>query len=193
MNEFFITTATSLGLIALAEMGDKTQLVCMTLAARHRVLPVWLGAVAAFAVLNLLAVVFGATAARWLPEWSVSAAVAVLFALFAYRALREADNDEEVIEERDGRSVFLSTALLIFVAEFGDKTQLAVAGLAGIHQALPVWVGATLGLILATTLGVVAGKTVLQRLPRKWLHRLSAAFFFLLALIAAGRALATLS
>ena len=107
MNEFFITATTSLGLIALAEMGDKTQLVCMTLAARHRALPVWLGAVAAFIVLNLLAVVFGATAARWLPEWSVGAAVAVLFALFAYRALREADNDEEIIEERDGRSVFL--------------------------------------------------------------------------------------
>jgi len=192
VNEFFITTTTSLGLIALAEMGDKTQLVCMTLAARHRALPVWLGAVAAFVVLNLLAVVFGATVAHWLPEWSVSTAVAVLFALFAYRALQEADGDEQVVEERDGRSVFLSTALLIFVAEFGDKTQLAVAGLAGIHQALPVWLGATLGLILATTLGVVAGKTVLQRLPKKLIHHLSAAFFLLLALMAAWHALATL-
>ncbi|HYQ91266.1 MAG TPA: TMEM165/GDT1 family protein [Candidatus Competibacteraceae bacterium] len=192
MNEFFITTTTSLGLIALAEMGDKTQLVCMTLAARHRALPVWLGAVAAFVVLNLLAVVFGATAARWLPEWLISATVAVLFALFAYRSLREADDEEEEVEERNGRGLFLSTALLIFVAEFGDKTQLAVAGLAGTHQALPVWVGATLGLTLATTLGVVAGKTVLQRLPEKLLHYLSAAFFFLLALLAAWHALATL-
>ena len=193
MNEFFITTTTSLGLIALAEMGDKTQLVCMTLAARHRALPVWLGAVTAFVVLNLLAVAFGATVARWLPEWMVSATVAILFALFAYRALREADDDEETIEERDGRGVFLSTALLIFVAEFGDKTQLAVAGLAGTHQVLPVWVGATLGLTLATTLGVVAGKTVLQHLPEKLLHYLSAAFFLLLALLAAWHALATLS
>ncbi len=192
MNEFFITTTTSLGLIALAEMGDKTQLVCMTLAARHRALPVWLGAVAAFIVLNLLAVAFGATAARWLPECLVSATVAILFALFAYRSLREADDDEETIEERDGRSVFLSTALLIFVAEFGDKTQLAVAGLAGTYQALSVWVGATLGLTLATTLGVVAGRTVLQRLPEKLLHYLSAAFFLLLASLAAWHALATL-
>ncbi len=191
MNEFFITTTTSLGLIALAEMGDKTQLVCMTLAARHRALPVWLGAVAAFVVLNLLAVAFGATVARWLPEWLVSATVSILFALFAYRAWREADDDEETVEERDGRGVFLSTALLIFVAEFGDKTQLAVAGLAGTHQALPVWVGATLGLTLATTLGVVAGKTVLQRLPEKLLHYLSAVFFLLLALLAAWHALAT--
>jgi putative Ca2+/H+ antiporter (TMEM165/GDT1 family) len=192
MNEFFITTTTSLGLIALAEMGDKTQLVCMTLAARHRALPVWLGAVASFIMLNLLAVAFGATAAHWLPEWLVSATVAILFALFAYRALREAD-EEEGVEERNGRGVFLSTALLIFVAEFGDKTQLAVAGLAGTHQALPVWVGATLGLTLATTLGVVAGKTVLQRLSEKWLHYLSAAFFLLLALLAAWHAFATLS
>ncbi|MFO1434205.1 MAG: TMEM165/GDT1 family protein [Candidatus Competibacteraceae bacterium] len=191
MSEFFITMTTSLGLIALAEMGDKTQLVCMTLAARHRALPVWLGAVSAFIVLNLLAVAFGATTARWLPEWLVSAAVAILFALFAYRSLRAADDNEETVEERNGRSVFLSTALLIFVAEFGDKTQLAVAGLAGTYQALPVWVGATLGLTLATTLGVVAGKTVLQRLPEKLLHYLSAVFFLLLALLAAWHTLAT--
>lgn len=54
-------------LIALAEFGDKSQLVCMTLAARHRGLPVVFGAVAAFAILNLLAVLFGAAVAAWLP------------------------------------------------------------------------------------------------------------------------------
>jgi hypothetical protein len=57
-------------LIALAEIGDKSQLVCMTLAARHRGLPVVIGAIAAFAVLNLLAVLFGAAVAAWLPGWS---------------------------------------------------------------------------------------------------------------------------
>jgi putative Ca2+/H+ antiporter (TMEM165/GDT1 family) len=68
-------------LIALAEFGDKSQLVCMSLAARHRGLPVALGAVAAFALLNLLAVLFGAAVAAWLPEWVVTITVAVLFAL----------------------------------------------------------------------------------------------------------------
>ena len=61
-------------LIALAEFGDKSQLVCMTLAARHRGMPVVVGAVAAFAVLNLLAVLFGAAVAAWLPAWAVTAA-----------------------------------------------------------------------------------------------------------------------
>ena len=61
------SAGTTFLLIALAEFGDKSQLVCMTLAARHRGLPVVLGAIAAFAVLNLLAVVFGAAIAAWLP------------------------------------------------------------------------------------------------------------------------------
>lgn len=81
---------------------------------------------------------------------------------------------------------------LIALAETGDKTQLVCMTLAARHRALPVWVGATLGLTLATTLGVVAGKTVLQRLPEKLLHYLSAAFFLLLALLAAWHALAAL-
>ena len=75
-------------LIVLAEFGDKSQLVCMTLAARHRGLPVVIGAIAAFAILNLLAVLFGAAVAAWLPEWLVITAVAVLFALFGLSALR---------------------------------------------------------------------------------------------------------
>ena len=87
-------------LIALAEFGDKSQLVCMTLAARHRGLPVVLGAIAAFAILNLLAVLFGAAVAAWLPAWVITLAVAVLFAVFGISALRyeEEDEDEEDID-----------------------------------------------------------------------------------------------
>ena len=128
-------------LIALAEFGDKSQLVCMTLAARHRGLPVVLGAVAAFAILNLLAVLFGAAIAAWLPEWVVTAAVALLFAVFGISALRyeEEDGDEE-IAEKPGYGIFASTFLMIFLAEFGDKTQIAVAGLGSTADAMATWV-----------------------------------------------------
>ncbi|HRD49940.1 MAG: TMEM165/GDT1 family protein [Candidatus Competibacter sp.] len=192
MSAFFITASTAFGLIALAELGDKTQLVCMTLAARHPPAPVLIGAVLAFAVLNLLAVLFGASIAAWVPEWVTAALVAVLFAVFGWRAWREADAETVKVEEKSGRSVLLSAFALIFLAELGDKTQLAVAGLASTQAALPVWIGGTLGLAATSTLGVLAGRTVLQRLPMHLLHRASGALFLLLAAIAGWRAFATL-
>lgn len=190
MSEFIGIASTTLGLVALAELGDKTQVVCMTLAARHRALPVLLGAVLAFMVLNLLAVVFGAAVAIWLPQWLVAAVVAVLFAIFGLHALREAGTEAVEVQERSGRSVLLSTFVLIFLAELGDKTQLAVAGLASTNAILPVWVGGTLALALTSALGVLAGQTLLRRLPMKLLHGVSGALFLLMAGLAAWRAIA---
>ena len=177
-------------LIALAEIGDKSQLVCMSLAARHRGLPVILGAVAAFAFLNLLAVLFGAAIAAWLPEWVVTAAVAMLFGFFGISALRfEEESDDENIEEKPGHGIFATTFLMIFLAEFGDKTQIAVAGLGSTANATATWVGATLALTCTSILGVVAGRRWLNRLPLHWIHRISGVFFLLLALLAILRLL----
>lgn len=177
-------------LIALAEIGDKSQLVCMTLAARHRGLPVVLGAVAAFAILNLLAVLFGAAVAAWLPEWVVTLAVAVLFAWFGISSLRyEEDEDDETIEEKPGHGIFATTFLMIFLAEFGDKTQIAVAGLGSTADATATWVGATLALTTTSILGVIAGRRLLNRLPLHWIHRVSGVFFLLLAALAILRLL----
>ncbi len=174
-------------LIALAEFGDKSQLVCMTLAARHRGLPVVLGAIAAFAVLNLLAVLFGAAVAAWLPESLVTAAVALLFAWFGIAALRFEEEDDEEIEEKPGHGVFATTFLMIFLAEFGDKTQIAVAGLGSTADATATWVGGTLALATTSLLGVYAGRRLLNRLPLHWIHRISGVFFLLLALLAGLR------
>ena len=178
-------------LIALAEVGDKSQLVCMTLAARHRHWPVILGATTAFLVLNTLAVLFGAGVAAWVPERVTAGLVAVLFGVFGIHALRKQDDDESGdVVERSGHGIFLTTLLLIFVAEFGDKTQIAVAGLAGSLDPIPVWLGATASLIMVSVLGVWAGRTVLQRLPHLWLHRMSGGVFLVFALLAAWRAVA---
>ncbi|MFZ2268478.1 MAG: TMEM165/GDT1 family protein [Azonexus sp.] len=182
------SAGTTFLLIALAEFGDKSQLVCMTLAARHRGPPVVLGAIAAFAILNLLAVLFGAAIAAWLPEWVVTLAVAVLFATFGISALRYSDAEEdENIEEKPGHNVFATTFLLIFLAEFGDKTQIAVAGLGSTTNTAAVWLGATLALAGTSLLGVLAGRKLLHRLPLVWIHRVSGAFFIVLALLAAAR------
>lgn len=177
-------------LIALAEFGDKSQLVCMTLAARHRGLPVVLGAVAAFAILNLLAVLFGAAVAAWLPEWVVTLAVAALFAVFGISALRYQDEEEdEEVEEKPGHGIFATTFLLIFLAEFGDKTQIAVAGMGSATDTAPVWLGATLALSCTSLLGVLAGRKFLHKLPLVWIHRISGLFFLALAVYALSRLL----
>jgi len=177
-------------LISLAELGDKSQLVCMTLAARHRHWPVILGAASAFVILNTLAVLFGASVAAWVPERVMAGVVALLFGLFGIHALRaQEDAEDEAVQERPGHSIFVTTLMLIFVAEFGDKTQIAVAGLAGSMASVPVWIGATIALVLVSILGVWAGRTLLQRLPIVWLHRLGGAIFLVFAFLAAWRAL----
>ena len=175
-------------LITLAEFGDKSQLVCMTLAARHRGWPVILGAISAFAILNLLAVLFGAAVAAWLPAWVVTLAVAVLFAIFGLSALRYQEDDaDEVIEEKPGHGIFATTFLLIFLAEFGDKTQIAVAGMGSTSNTAAVWLGATLALAGTSAIAVVAGRKFLHRLPLLWIHRVSGVFFLLLAGLALVR------
>jgi putative Ca2+/H+ antiporter (TMEM165/GDT1 family) len=179
---------TPFGLVFLAEMGDKSQLVCMTLAARHPHWPVLLGSTTAFIVLNTLAVVFGAGLSHWIPERVLAAAVAVLFAVFGILSLRiqEDDGDEE-IKERTGHGIFITTFLMILLAEMGDKTQIAVAGMASTLQAVPVWIGATLALFTTSALGVVAGRKLLRRIPLHRIHQISGIFFLALAAFALTR------
>lgn len=183
------TFLNSAALIGLAEIGDKSQLVCLALAARHRAGPVWLGALVAFAFLNLLAVSLGALAAEWVPQRWVAGLVGMLFLAFGWHAWRQSAQPEL---EPDGggalrgRSVFIGTLVLILLAELGDKTQLAVAGLASTSSALSVWCGATLALALSTGLAVWAGRAVFARLPTKLLQRLGALAFLLFGLLALG-------
>jgi putative Ca2+/H+ antiporter (TMEM165/GDT1 family) len=177
-------------LVALAEVGDKSQLVCMTLATRYRHWPVLLGATTAFVILNVLAVLFGAGIAAWVPERIMAGVVAVMFATFGVHALlNQGDEDSEEVSDKPGHGIFFTTLLLILVAEFGDKTQFAIAGLAGSMAPFPVWVGATVALTMVSAFGVWAGRTVLQRLPLHWLHRAGGAIFLTFAAMATWRAL----
>lgn len=164
-------------LVFLAEFGDKSQLVCMTLAARHRALPVLAGAIVAFALLNLIAVSLGAVAAVWLPRWSVLAVVAVLFLWFGIQAFLNSDDDDDEESSLSLKSLVLSAFLLIFMAEFGDKTQLAVAGLGSAREPIAVWAGATLALIATTLIGVFSGRALMRYISLQWLHRASGVLF----------------
>lgn len=175
-------------LLFLAELGDKTQLMTMTLAHRYPVRPVLAGVFAAFLLLNLLAVLLGAALYRYLPQSAVLLAAALLFLYFAWRSWREADDTEaqEDVAKMGARGAFISSFVLIFVAELGDKTQLALIALAASSGALwSVFTGGTLALWTVSAIGVFLGSTLLRKIPPHWMHRIAAllfAFFGLLAL-----------
>jgi len=185
LSTFPVALVSSFTVIVLAEIGDKSQLVCMTLAARYRPWPVLLGAIVAFAILNSIAVLFGAAAAQWLPENVVLGIVGILFLLFGLHALRHANEQEQSVEaDRGSHGLFLSTLLLITLAEFGDKTQIAVAGLSSTSDPYAVWLGATLALALTSALGVWAGRLIMQYISVTLLHRISGGLFIVLGLVA---------
>lgn len=186
INEISPAVSTSFILITAAEIGDKSQLVCMTLAARHRAIPVFLGALLAFIVLNSVAVIFGSAIASWFPDYIISATVALLFAGFGIHALffsEDVDQQENVIE-KSSHNIFFSTFLLITVAEFADKTQLAVVALSSTHNPVAIWIGATLALAFTSALGIIVGTTIFKTMSLSVLHKISGIIFLILATLA---------
>ena len=176
-------------LLFLAEMGDKTQLMAMTLAHRYRAVPVIVGTFSAFLLLNLLAVLVGDAVAQVLPRRLVLGAAGVLFILFAYRSWGAAGESENGIPATEHRRVWIISFSLIFVAELGDKTQLAMVALAAQSGALwSVFIGGTLALWLVSLLGILVGRTLLRRVPTHWVHRAAALMFFVFGVVAIGGA-----
>lgn len=170
-------------LVFLAEFGDKSQLVCMTLSARYTVMPVLVGSIVAFSLLNLIAVLFGASIAAYLPEQVVFLTVGLLFLFFGIQSLRT--QDESDIEAPSlSRSLVISVFVLIFFAELGDKTQLAVAGMAAVESIWVVWLAGTAALGLTSVLGVWFGQLLLQKISLKWIHRGAGILFIGFSLLA---------
>jgi putative Ca2+/H+ antiporter (TMEM165/GDT1 family) len=141
---------------------------------------------AAFLVLNLLAVAVGEVLFRYVPKPLVLMTAGMLFLFFAWKSWRDADEPEEAEgERRGGRGVVLSSFALIFVAELGDKTQLALIALvASTGDAWSVFVGGTLALWCVSLLGVLVGSTLLSRVPRAWMHRAAAVMFAIFGILA---------
>jgi putative Ca2+/H+ antiporter (TMEM165/GDT1 family) len=179
----------ALGLVFVAELGDKTQLVALGLGARHRLAPVITGVVLAYMATNLLSVVVGGLLGATLPTRAIGLGGGVLFLGFAGWTLWKGggDEDDEGAATSHG-SIVLSVATAMFVAELGDKTMLATATLAAQGNPLLVWIGATIGIILSGMLGVLLGRVFGARLPERATRIGSAVLFaaFGLALIIAN-------
>jgi putative Ca2+/H+ antiporter (TMEM165/GDT1 family) len=172
----------ALGLVFVAELGDKTQLVALGLGARYRLAPVLTGVVAAYMATNLLSVVVGGLLGATFPTRAIGLVGGLLFLGFAAWTLLQRDEADEADEEAEAtgtrdRSVALSVATAMFVAELGDKTMLATATLAAQGSPVLVWIGATIGIILAGTLGVLLGRWFGARLPER-VTRIGSAVLF---------------
>lgn len=192
-SDFLTTLVSTFSLVSLAEIGDKSQLVCMALATRYRHWPVFWGAAIAFLVLNFLAVIFGSTLAALVPEAIISATVAVMFIFFGVLALRTNEEDDKIeLEEKASHGIFMTTFLMILISEFGDKTQIAVAGLSTTLNALSVWIGGSLGLITISAIGIWAGKALVGKFPLHWLHRTGGVLFLMFGVFAGYRFISTL-
>jgi putative Ca2+/H+ antiporter (TMEM165/GDT1 family) len=171
----------ALGVVFLAELGDKSQLIALTFAARGRPLAVLGGIAVAVAVLQAIAVGVGAAVSEALPERAIEIAGGLAFLVFAVIALRGGDDDDDDIDAskvaRTARAIALAAGSAFFVAELGDKTQLATLTLASTNGAVSTWVGAVIGEVAADALAVVVGAKVGARLPTHVLRYVSAAAF----------------
>lgn len=175
-------------LIFAAEIGDKSQLVCMALAARYRATPVILAAISAFILLNTLAVVFGVAIASSIPDIFVVSIVAILFFAFGIHALFTKESFDNEKLSISGKNLFITTFLLIIFAEFGDKTQLAIIALSSTNLPIAIWIGSTMALITTSVLGVWAGRTILQKIPITLIHRISGIVFIIFAILSTHKA-----
>ncbi|MCO4746522.1 MAG: TMEM165/GDT1 family protein [Proteobacteria bacterium] len=172
---------TTLGLIVAAELGDKSQFVCLALASRFAPASVLAGAVLAFALLNALAVTAGSLVGTAIPLDVVQVSAAVAFAAFGLHTLLSDADEEETVEPTPSGHPILTSAAWIGLAELGDKTQLSVAALATVQDATATWLGATLALALTSALAIGLGHWLLPRLPTRLLRVVSGTLFLLVS------------
>jgi putative Ca2+/H+ antiporter (TMEM165/GDT1 family) len=174
--------AVSAGVVALAEMGDKTQLLALLLAARYRRPgPIVAGIFVATLLNHFAAGAVGAWLARLVePGWlrRILGASFVAVALW----LLVPDTSHSGSSERGSRfGVFGITTVAFFFVEMGDKTQIATVMLAARYDALvSVTAGTTLGMMIANVPAVLLGERVPRVVPIRWVHRVAAAIFFTL-------------
>ncbi len=175
----------SFGIIFVAELGDKSQLMAMTFAARYRATTILAAIVVSTALVHLISVALGAALGEALPTRAISAVAGVAFLGFAAWTLRGDELDDEEIERsrRLVRSVFVTVAVAFFLAELGDKTMLATVTLAADHDLFGTWLGSTLGMVAADGLAIVVGQQLGARLPERAVKIGAAATFVLFGVL----------
>jgi Ca2+/H+ antiporter, TMEM165/GDT1 family len=171
-------------LVAIAEIGDKTQLLAIVLAARFgRPLPIIAGIAVATVANHALAAWVGTLAAGWLDGPWFRLALAAAFVAMAAWTLVPDKLDEGEAPPVSARGAFLTTLVAFFLVEMGDKTQIATVALGAQYQQL-LWVtaGTTLGMMIANVPAVLLGQALVKRIPLATVRRVAAGLFLLTGL-----------
>ncbi len=178
MDAFLIST----GIVSLAEIGDKTQLLAFLLAARYKkpwtiILAILLATIANHALAGLLGTWLTTLLAPDVLRW----ALGISFVLMAGWILIPDKLDGAEATSIGHLGVFSTTLLTFFLAEMGDKTQIATVALAAQYQAFfLVVLGTTLGMMIANVPAVLVGEKLAHRIPVKWVHAIASAIFLIL-------------
>ncbi len=179
MESFFIST----GIVALAEIGDKTQLLAFMLAARfRRPLPIILGIFVATVANHALAGALGAWLTLLIEPATLRWVLGLSFIGMAiWTLIPDKLEDEDAQLVRNG--VFGATLIAFFLAEMGDKTQVATVALAAqFHELMAVVAGTTLGMMIANVPAVLLGQRIARHMPVRLVHAIAAAIFALLGI-----------
>jgi len=180
MMEAFVTSTL---IVAVAEMGDKTQLLSFVLAARFRKpWPIIAGILLATLANHFLAGAVGAWFATWIPAGVLKWIVALSFFAFGVWALKPDELGEDPSMPAAG--VLLTTLVVFFLVEMGDKTQLATIALAARYDSLvAVVLGTTFGMLLANAPAVWIGERLADRVNMKAMRWVAAALFWALGIV----------
>jgi len=181
MEAFLVST----GIVALAEIGDKTQLLALVLAAKYkRPVPIILGILVATLLNHAVAGYVGAWVASAVGAQLMRWILGLSFLAMAAWMLVPDKFDDDGGEKPARYGVFLATFLAFFVVEIGDKTQIATVALAAKYTSLvAVVAGTTLGMMLANVPAVLLGEVAAKKLPMRLVHGSAAAIFALLGVL----------
>jgi putative Ca2+/H+ antiporter (TMEM165/GDT1 family) len=174
----------SAGLVAIAEIGDKTNILAMILATRYRQpVPIILGILVATLANHALAASVGAAVAAWLGPEAMRWILGVLFLVMAGWCLIP-DKEDEGPKSIGKFGAFLATAVAFFLVEIGDKTQLATMGLAArFHSVIIVTAGTTVGMLLANVPAVLFGDVISRKVSLKLVRTIAAVSFLVLGVL----------
>ncbi|MFG2028664.1 TMEM165/GDT1 family protein [Streptomyces sp. NPDC048825] len=167
---------TAFGLIFLAELPDKTMFASLAMGTRMRPLYVWFGTSTAFVVHVAIAVGAGSLIGL-LPDWTVKAVSAALFAFGAFMLLHGEGDDEEA-DAGGSRTVagfwpvYTTAFMAVFISEWGDLTQITTANLAATNGIASVAVGSAAALMSVSALALLAGRFIAKRVPLKTVQRI---------------------
>jgi Ca2+/H+ antiporter, TMEM165/GDT1 family len=181
------------GVILLAELGDKSQLMALAFAARYRPLTVLVAVGLATMLLMACSVLLGSAFAAALPTKALEIVAGIAFLAFAAWTLRECFDEAEEEEQgpATGRWAIPTIAGTFILAEIGDKTMLATIALAAVEEPAWTWLGASAGMFAADAAAIALGALLCKRIPRRTMSRFAVVSFlvFGVALLASAAGL----